>query len=272
VVVPLDGSAFAERALVPAVSLARRDGSPVTLVAVVRPDGDAEEHKRYLHEVANRHGRAVRDIRVIVAQDPALGILRVAHERSGALICMGSHGRTGLSEVLLGSVAGDVVRTATRPLLLVGRHCRDRELSFEKLLVPIDGSEPSEAILPEAVAWVRTFGLKLWLAQVIEGAASSVVGPDVQEDSYLRRQARDLVDQGVRAEWDVLHGADAAGAIVEYASAADMSLLALGTHGRGGWGRLAIGSTAAQVVHDSPCPVLVLGPPHLGRESGERAG
>jgi nucleotide-binding universal stress UspA family protein len=173
--------------------------------------------------------------------------------------------------VLLGSVAGDVVRTATRPLLLVGRHCRDRELSFEKLLVPIDGSEPSEAILPEAVAWVRTFGLELWLAQVIE-RATSAVGPDVQEDSYLRRQARDLADQGVRAEWDVLHGADAARAIVDYASTEDISLLALGTHGRGGWARLAIGSTAAQVVHDSPCPVLVLGPPYLGRESGEPAG
>jgi nucleotide-binding universal stress UspA family protein len=272
VVVPLDGSAFAERALAPALSLARRDGSPVTLVAVARPDADVEEHKRYLHEVANRHGRAVHDIRVILGQDAALGILRVAHERPGALICMGSHGRTGLREALLGSVAGNVVRTATRPLLLVGQNCREGELGFERLLVPIDGSVASEAVLPEAVAWVQTFGLALCLVQVIETAASSVVGPDVQEDSYLRRQAHELADKGIQAEWDVLHGRDAARAIVDYAASGNVSLLALGTHGRGGWARLAIGSTAAQIVHDSPRPVLVLGPPHLGREGGEPAG
>jgi nucleotide-binding universal stress UspA family protein len=271
VIVPLDGSTFAERALAPAASLARRDGSAVTLVGVIRPDGDEQEYRHYLREVANRLGSVVHDIRFIVGQDAALGILRVAHERSGALICMGSHGRTGLSEALLGSVAENVVRTATRPLLMVGRHCREGELSFERLLVPIDGSSQSEAILPEAVAWVRAFGFGLWLAQMIESGPSAAVGADIQEDSYLRGQARALADQGVKAEWDVLHGTDAAHAIVDYVKAQDMSLLALGTHGRGGWARLAIGSTAAQVVHDSPCPVLVLGPPHLGREAGEPA-
>jgi nucleotide-binding universal stress UspA family protein len=268
VVVPLDGSTFAERALGPAVSLARRDGAPVTIVGVVRPDGEVEEHKRYLREIANRLGPTVHDTCVILGQDPALGILRVAHERPRVLICMSSHGRSGLGEVFLGSVAANVVRAATRPLLLVGRHCLDRELAFETLFVPIDGSEASAAILPEAVAWTKTFGLRLWLGQVVEPRTSGL-GPDVQEDNYLRGQARELAGQGVKAAWDVLHGTDPARAIVDYVAAQDMSLLAVGTHGRGGWARLAIGSTAAQLVHDSPCPVLMVGPPHLGREDAE---
>lgn len=268
VIVPLDGSELAERAIAPATSLVQRDGSSITLVGVVTDD-DLRGQKRYLHEVANRLGRAVGDIRVILAEDAALGILRVVHERPDALLCMGAHGRGGLGEVLLGSVANNVLRATTRPVLLVGRACRPGELRFEKLLVSVDSSVLSEAILPEAAAWVRAFGYELWLAQVIGSGPGAPPGSDVLEANYVRGVVAGLADQGVKAEWDVLHGDDAARAIVDYATDQDMCLLALSTHGRSGWARLAVGSTAAKLVHDSPCPVLVVGPPHLGRATDQ---
>ena len=104
-----------------------------------------------------------------------------------------------------------------------------------------------------------------WLAQMIESSSGRPTEPDVREDNYVRRVAAELADQGVKTEWDVLHGQDAARAIVDYATAQDSSMLSLSTHGRTGWARLAIGSTAARLVHDSPCPVLIVGPRHLGR-------
>jgi nucleotide-binding universal stress UspA family protein len=269
VIVPLDGSELAERAIGPAMSLAERDGSSITLVGVARRDADTHEAARYLREVANRLGGPVGDVRLVLDDDAALGILRVVHERSGGLLCMGSHGRGGATEALLGSVAGGVIRATTRPILLVGRRCRPGGLTFEKLLVSVDGSPLSEAILPEATAWARAFGFEVWLAQMIESSSGRPPEPDVREDNYVRRVAAELADQGVKAEWDVLHGQDAARAIVDYATAQDMSLLALSTHGRTGWGRLAIGSTAAKLVHDSPCPVLIVGPRHLGRATEE---
>lgn len=272
VIVPLDGSELAERAIAPALSLAERDGSSITLVGVARPDADPDEPRRYLREVANRLGRPVGDVRVMLAEDAALGILRVVHEHSGGLLCMGSHGRGGATEALLGSVAGDVMRATTRPMLLVGRHCRQGGLSFGKLLVSIDGSVLSEAILPEAAAWARAFGFELWLTQMIESGSGVPNEPDIREDNYVRGVAAELADEGVKAEWDVLHGADAARAIVDYANAQDSSMLALSTHGRTGWARLAIGSTAAKLVHDSPCPVLIVGPRHLGRATDQPAG
>ena len=268
VIVPLDGSELAERAIAPAMSLVQRDGSSITLVDVVTDD-DLHEQKRYLHEVAYRLGRAVGDIRVIVAEDAALGILRVVQERPDVLVCMGAHGRGGLGQVLLGSVANDVLRATTRPVLLVGRGCRPGELSFEKLLVSVDSSVLSEAILPEAAAWAWEFGCELWLAQVIGSGSGGPSGSDVLEANYVRGVVAELADQGVKAEWDVLHGDDAARAILDYATDQHMSLLALSTHGRSGWARTTVGSTAARLVHDSLCPVLTLGPPHLGRAADE---
>jgi nucleotide-binding universal stress UspA family protein len=264
VIVPLDGSEIAERAIAPATGLARREGSSITLVGVVTDDG-VDEHRRYLHDVADRVGPAVGDIRLIVAQDAALGILRVVHERAGALLCMASHGRSGLREVLLGSVARDVLRATSRPVLVVGGHCREGELATEKLLVCIDGSEVSEWILPHAVAWAQAFGFELWLAQVLESATPAAAGRDVLESNYLRSLVARLGDRGVKAEWDVLHGPDVARAVGDYARDQDMSLLALSTHGHTGWARLAVGGTASRLMHESPCPVLVVGPQHLGR-------
>jgi nucleotide-binding universal stress UspA family protein len=154
-------------------------------------------------------------------------------------------------------------------LLLVGPQCRDGELGFGKLLVCVDGSPLSEAVLPEVVGWVQAFGYELWIAQAVAEAPGAPGGADVLESNYVRGVVAQLADQGVKAEWDVLHGRDPARALVDYVVDQDMSLLALGTHGRSGFTRLAVGSTAAKLLHDCPCPVLIQGPPRLGRTNHE---
>ena len=271
IVVPLDGSELAERAVRPAAELAERFGSTITPVAVVGDDAETLDVKEHLRDTATRLGREPGDIRVEVGDDPAREILRVIHERPDSLVCMGSHGRSGLGEALLGSVAKQIVQGTEAPLVLIGPHCREAPLSFERLMACIDGSTVSEEILPLAASWASSLGMQLWLAHVVEpGAAEALAealerfgsapSDDVREDNYLRLVVADLAHHGVKANWDVLHGHDPARAIVDYADAQAISLLAVSTHGRSCWARVAIGSTAARVVHDSPCPVLVMRP------------
>ena len=265
-VVPLDGSRLSERALRPAAELARRFESTITLVTVVATDAGAVEGTKYLHETANELGAAVGDVRVVVGVDPAHEIGQVVADHPGSFVCMGSHGRSGIDQALLGSVAEDVIRTTTVPVVLVGPHARLSPPTFEKLVVCLDGSSYSEAVLPLAASWATALGMKLWLVNAVEPDAPEQLpseetrrdtGGRILKSDYVQALATSL---DVEANWDVLHGDKAATAIVAYTATASTSLVAMTTHGRTGLARVAIGSTAAKVVHDSACPVLVVRP------------
>ncbi len=137
ILVPLDGSALAERAIVQAEEIARPAGAELILVQVVQaplgqtPEaGQAEEEKAfretaaqaraYLSMVATRvSGAGVRARFVLLEGAPAAGILGFAHDEDVDLIVMSTHGRSGISKVVMGSVAEKVMLTTKRPVLLV---------------------------------------------------------------------------------------------------------------------------------------------------------
>jgi len=169
--VPLDESVFAEAALDLAFDFLGPDGELV-LVTVVQPpdhvlrddqgralaflDQQAEAHMRagrcYLEDVARRLRQKDPDIRVSVdvrMDEPSTGIIASAAERVTDLVIMATHGRTGLRRVTVGSVAGDVLRRASAPLLLVrpvmpAQPDRDRQFS-SKLTDSVEASAPPEA-------------------------------------------------------------------------------------------------------------------------------
>ncbi|MGI9145670.1 MAG: universal stress protein [Chloroflexota bacterium] len=171
--VPLDESVFAEAALDLAFDFLGPDGELV-LVTVVRPpdhvlrddqgralaflDQQTEAHMRagrcYLEDVGRRLRQKDPDIRVSVdvrMDEPSTGIIAAAAERVTDLVIMATHGRTGLRRVAVGSVAGDVLRKASAPLLLVRPVMSaqlDRDYQFSPKL--IDSVEVSAS--PEAYA------------------------------------------------------------------------------------------------------------------------
>src|SRR5690606_38161809 len=86
-----------------------------------------------------------------------------------ALLCMATHGRGGIGSTVLGSVATQVVCRSTRPLVLVGPHCRTALLPAERgrLLVCSDGSTLADSIVPIAAEWCGRLQLEPWLAEVV---------------------------------------------------------------------------------------------------------
>jgi nucleotide-binding universal stress UspA family protein len=142
---------------------------------------------------------------------------------------------------------------------------------YRKLLVPLDGSELSESILPQAVAVAKPAGAEIVLFRVhepLERGVRETMGEDLaqkldavnQEElqNYLDKIAGDLINQGLKADIATAEGRPAE-AIINYAATHAVDLIVMATHGRSGLTRWAFGSVADKVLRRSPVPVL-LGP------------
>lgn len=202
ILVPLDGSALSSAVLPRVRPIARCADARVVLLHVVpeigmrigvpAPPADAQPATppntpiesvpleiahyesaahAYLNQVVTEFATADIATRVRVVTGPiTAGILDVASEEDVDLIAMSTHGRGGLGRFLLGSIAGQVVHYAKTPVLLV-RATADKqppaECSYRKILVPLDGSEFSHAVLPHARQVAACLGAQVILLQAI---------------------------------------------------------------------------------------------------------
>ncbi len=196
--------------------------------------------------------------------NPATEILRMANVVGADLIVVGTHGRTGLSWLLAGSVATSVMQQADCPVLAL--HSSGRPLGAEKIraiLHPTDFSDRSEAALQVARELARDLGERLILLHV---APFDVYIHDmtVPVDLSMSREAledmRRRVD-GPDLKYPVesrLSQGDAAEEILRRAADLDQGLIVMGSHGRTGLSRLLFGSVAEYVVPRACCPVLAV--------------
>jgi nucleotide-binding universal stress UspA family protein len=144
ILVPVDFSEFSRHALRYGCALAEKFGAELHLLHVVEPYyppvpeagfmlGERDEYLSALKAAAEREltglpgasqAQGIRMVRSVVAGPPFVEIVRYAREHAMDLIVVGSHGRSGLAHVLMGSVAERVVRKAGCPVLTVrpGQH------------------------------------------------------------------------------------------------------------------------------------------------------
>jgi len=196
ILVPLDGSPFAEHALPIARSLAGRQGATLHLVCVHVPvaigyvedlatlDDQLEaenkaQEREYLDEVTHRLAMAPKvPVLSTLVEGWAGRIAEVLQDYVTAqgidLVVMTTHGRGALSRFWLGSVADELVRRGPVPILLVRppegegppEICQDQ--IFRHILIPLDGSALSEKILEPAIALGQRMQADYTLLQVIE--------------------------------------------------------------------------------------------------------
>jgi len=145
---------------------------------------------------------------------------------------------------------------------------------FKKILVCLDGSSLAEQILPYAVEEAQHFGSKLVLLEVtippsvvVESTTGyyhatpleKIQREDNVSRAYLESLAQPLRDKGLDMECVTLPGKPGE-TIVSYADENEIDLIALGTRGRSGLGRLVFGSVADYVLKKSGLPILVRKP------------
>jgi nucleotide-binding universal stress UspA family protein len=256
VIVPLDGSERAERALAPAVHLAdRMDAMLLVMRASPEPE-TVREVEQYLDDQVRRLAREARPLLVLDRTAPD-AILVAA---DGALVCMTTHGRGAVMRAALGSVAEEVVRCARGPIVLVGPHCRpDWDLPDDpKVIAGFDCSDCARAGLRASGDLALALGGHVRVMEVTP--RPQVVGKSwftKGDIDALEEAVAELHASGVRANYDVVEGFDAAASLLDAATRLDASLLALGTHGRKGFARVVLGSVTARIVRSASVPVMV---------------
>lgn len=182
ILVPLDGSEFSEAALGTGIDLARRWGARLEIVTVhesipaldpgLWETASREWSERYIEAVAQRlENEAGFDVSATTLNgSPAEAIQRHVVASGADLIVMATHGRGPMSRFWLGSTADGLVRQAAVPILLLRpeEDAADQMSGFEpkKVVVPLDGSLESEAVLPYAIDLVGDEGAEFDLLRV----------------------------------------------------------------------------------------------------------
>jgi nucleotide-binding universal stress UspA family protein len=291
ILVPLDGSPLANRALDAATAIAQKTRCQLHLVHVFRDfvvdelplygfSGEAARAaaENFILGTALRLQRTL-DIKVdgaLLEGSTAPAIAERAVRMGVDLIVMGSHGRTGASRFWLGSVADAVLRSASVPVLMVRSHAATPSAThglFERVLVPLDGSPLAESALRHAVTLAQMNGAHVHLLRIEEPAEDlrlsvwglAEAGPDdlplrlERADRYLdstvARFAASLVPATATAEARAAHRVGEA--IAQVALDRESDLIAMATHGRGA-SRLLIGSVADKVIRGTQCSILLL--------------
>jgi nucleotide-binding universal stress UspA family protein len=304
ILVPLDTSKLAEIALPYAEELAVKLGSEVILlhVGTLADVPDQPEHKVYINKMVaatERHikkspallpGEKVKVVSAIIGSpgiitNPAEEILDYAEKENISLIIMATHGRTGIRRWALGSTANKVARAARCPLLLIRAGASvSKKVRLEKILVPLDGSKPGEAVLPYVENLASRLKSKISLLNVVEplyhiypysgGVGYYGIGGitrvpyneeemkplKVVAEKYVKDVNDKLSDQGIRTSYEVRIGSPGE-EIIKAEGETHPDMVAMSTHGHSGFGRWEHGSIADKVLHAGNTPLLLVRPP-----------
>jgi nucleotide-binding universal stress UspA family protein len=292
VLVPLDGSALADRALPYAATLARSSHARLVLVraalAHTLPGVDPTEAQVAVVERAERELEAAAErLRTeglavethVYYDEAARAIVDAAEHAAVDLVVMSTHGRGGLGRWVYGSVADRVLRRVAAPVLLVPAAADPLRTADapQRILVPLDGSALAEEVLGEVRVLATARGAELLLLRVVEppapieadGAsylrlAQEEAAALAEARSYLEGVAARLRADGRTVTTRAVVG-EALPTIAATASEYEADLIAIATHGRGGLARLVMGSVAAGVLHRTRTPVLLVRPTAIRR-------
>ena len=277
IIVPLDGSESAERALPVAGLIARRVAGSTVLVAS-REAGMPHDLEEYLVHQAKRFGLHGKHA-AFETGGAAEAISTVVTNHADPLIVMSSRGPRAIDEMIVGSVTSEVLHRVDCPLLLLGPHVGhseglpDAAPEYSTLLLCVDGSTTAEAAVAVARRWAADLNLTAWVIQVLEpskgskGQKGDLLSHEfVNEAAYVARTAQGFERAGIETGYDVLHDSHPAAAIVRKAEELPNPIIAMATHGRTGLSRITMGSVAMAVVRHATCPVLVIRPTELAQE------
>ncbi|MCA9620002.1 MAG: universal stress protein [Myxococcales bacterium] len=224
----------------------------------------AHEATQLLKEVGEaRLGGIEWSSQALAAQNPAHGICEHAEKDQADLVVVGTHGRTGLSHLLLGSVAERVLRHAPCSVLAV-RPSVTAATFPRRIVVATDFSPASQGAIRDAKMLAEAFDAQLHLVHVYDASSREALIDEAYAslksvESPITNALVKMRDEelGGRGDVTILGEANAAVAITDFANDKEADLIVVGTHGRTGLSRLLIGSVAEKTVRLSSVAVWV---------------
>lgn len=274
--VPLDGSDFAFRALPTSLELARRFSAELHTISLAANQQQLERLGMLIPS-SLRELPGEKNVRIEVGVDPAEAILRRAGELESCLVCLTTHARGRLDGAVMGSVARSVLQRSTGALVALGPMADNpgwsppprnwpKPLSVPRIVACVDGTETSEEVLPTASAWALALGMSLTILIVVDDGPDPArldehggrFGPGIEPEAYIES----LVDRWSKL-LPVVDGVvvrdpiGPASGIRVHLDQRPAGLVALTTHARSGMQRVRFGARAAAIVRASVAPCLV---------------
>ena len=288
IMIPLDGSALSERPLLPATKLAKASGAALLLLRVQETSLQKVDNE-LIDQVAKHKNDTDRQYLDVVAQKELLqdvtcevltvkgavaeSIIDSAAANGVDLIVMSSHGRSGISRWVYGSIAEKVLRQAPCATIIQQAKADVPMFTNQPVLVTLDGSQLAECVLDSACNIALATNSELVLLRVtgmIQLAIDSVDPLVMKQDldklqereqaeaaEYLARVQEKLAPCGLSIKTEVLDG-PVAETILKYAEEHNVDLIAMSSHGRSGVGRWFYGSVAEKVLHGAQSAMLIV--------------
>ncbi len=210
---------------------------------------------RYIHEHLGASGEVDR---MVAENQPVPAILLAAEEKEAGMIVMGTHGRSGMNRLMLGSVTEKVLHETDRPVLTVRDKTGRAELanvSIKQVLCPVNYTEVALSALEHAVEMSRCFKADLLVLHVIESRSADIN----DEDEHQRLCA--WIPDGVRARCslnEIVRRGDAAEQIIEVASSVQCDMIVIGAQHKHFHDTTILGTTTIRITRHAPCPVLTV--------------
>jgi len=280
--VPLDGSPLAEKALPYATYIAKKHGSEIFLLSIGSAPGSERItalSRAYLELKAEK--LKVEGIKttteIVYGGGVADRIVEYAEKNDVDMIAICTHGYSGFKRLMLGSVAEKVIGSTNCPVLMIRPGSREEVIGLGRILLPLDGSFFSEAAVPYAAEMALGTGATITLLAVTEVPnVPSDRSPDIkpsweeyrealtqeakqQAEVYLNRVKAEIEKKKVKVVCQVVVG-DISGGICDVADCQNVDMVVMATHGRTGVSRLVFGSVARRIADESCQPVLLVRP------------
>lgn len=243
ILVPTDFSETAAHAIRYASALAERFEAHLLVMHADALDPDGAEEELIEHAEKNISRRVPYDTRVVV-DAPVRAILEQAYETGCDLIVMGTHGRTGVRRLVVGSVTETIMQSINIPVIAVNTMSGE-SAEINRILCPVTYTEQCREALRQGAALTEARRAPLILLRAAES-------PD--ELLRLRKWVPpELVD---RCELKIVPSEATADQILAMANATSADLIALGAERSDTFAETIRGSIAERVVQHSGCPVL----------------
>ena len=287
ILVPLDGSSLAEKAIKPALILAAASSAKVTLLRVVptlqvmapfaKLDLPLKGAQAQQLARANKYLRSARMVQpqnnvvintVAISGRPARAIIAYAQEHDVDLLMFSSHGGSGIGRWRYGEVAMKLLLNAPCSTLVVRAEEEHQPLGFKRMLVPLDGSEEAESVLASTANLAKEMGTEVILLRVA-APIQAAVGADnarAQQENF-KRQIQGYLES-VRRQWAPVQknitvqveSGPVAETILFHAKSQNADLIAISAHGASGSERALLGGKADKVLRGARRAVMIVRP------------
>jgi nucleotide-binding universal stress UspA family protein len=319
ILVPLDGSQLADCVLPHVAAIARPFDAQVILLRMLEKNQASTSAQLfdllnwqinktrsvlYLDKIQARLQKLTIRVQTEVLEGLiAEGITEYAQNRGMKLIVLSSHGRHGLTQWGISSITQKIILSAQTSLLIVrahqyGEHCDELTESslYQHILVPLDGSQRAENVLPTVTQLANFHKSQIHLVQVIQTPEMARQMPPVREDIELsnrvvernREEAERYLEQlksrsyleGIAIQTHLIASDNAALALHQLVEQEQIDLVALSAHGYSGnhqwpYGSMVnnfimYGKVSLLIVQDLPAKQEPISPELLSNERAER--